>query len=67
MCRSIERLTPFTPRTLSTREKENLQRSFYTMHNITNHKANEHGLRSWTREHKQVWELERLGTVSTVN
>ena len=62
MCRSVERLTPFNPRSLSAREKENLQRSMYAMHNITNHEQNERALAKWTRYHKQAWELDNLGT-----
>lgn len=60
MCRKSERLTPFVPRVLTAQQRAAMQRGTYATYNFTNRGANERGLRSWTTQHRNAWELARL-------
>jgi hypothetical protein len=65
MARETKRITPFAPKELTQKEKEQLQRGIYVKFAFTNHDANAEGLAGWTDEHKQAWELARMDELST--
>lgn len=64
MAKESKRITPFTPKELTSVEKDKLQRGTYVKFSFTNHDANALGLAGWTDEHKQAWELARMDEMS---
>jgi hypothetical protein len=64
MAKESKRITPFTPKELTQKEKEQLQRGIYVKFAFTNHDANAQGLAGWTDDHKQAWELARMDEMS---
>ncbi len=61
MCREIKRKTPFAPKVLTTAEKLKMQQGVCTSYKVlTTGEQNRRGLASWTDQHKQAWELDRM-------
>lgn len=65
MCRESKRLTPFEPKVLTEKEKEELQMGVY--HKFKVQVADEYNRKSrttWTDEHKQAWELAQMDAMN---
>ncbi len=60
MCKETKRITPFKPKRLTKAQKLTIREGQYARHNFTNHAANKIGLASWTKEHRQAWELAHM-------
>ncbi len=60
MCKETKRITPFKPKPLTEKRKQQIRDGIYASDNFTNHAANKIGLTTWTNEHKQAWELARM-------
>lgn len=61
MCKESKRLTPFEPKILTEKEKEELQMGTYHRYKIqVADEYNRNNRTSWTDEHKQAWELLKM-------
>lgn len=61
MCKESKRKTPFAPKVLTTAEKIKMQQGVCASYKVlTNDDQNKRGLASWTDQHKQAWELDRM-------
>ena len=64
MCKETKRITPFKPKLLTEKRKQQIRDGIYASDNFTNHEANKIGLATWSEDHKQAWELARMDEMS---
>lgn len=61
MCKEAKRLTPFEPKVLTAKEKEEMQMGVYHKYKVqVADEYNRSNRTTWTDEHKQAWELAQM-------